>query len=192
MCDPVSIGLSAAAVSGALSIGNTLTQAAQASQQQEFQNQIAERNRQLALQSQQNTFSQLGDLQAQQAAAAAAEISSIRRESELAQSTVAAGAAEAGVGGASLTAIFDDFERQESEFVTAQELNLQFAQQQAQTEKVAAQIGTSGRLIAALPSQVPRPNLFGAALGTFTSSLSIGVGAFKAAKSGAFGRGAQT
>jgi hypothetical protein len=158
MCEPITL------IGGAASF---LQKKAQANQQ----NATAEFNRGKALESNALTQQALGAEGRQEQARAGQAIAAVRRDAEKARGRVTAGAAGAGVKGASVDAVLDEFERQEGQMVTDTLMNEQFALANIERQKKAGSIATSGRLAA--NQDVMGPSLFASALDTFATSYAL-------------------
>ena len=113
MCDPVSATL--AVVSVASSMSQYAGQRKQARQQQRYQAQAAEAERQRFIQEQ----SALRMRQAQEQEAMNRELGDISVKSREALSRARVSAGEAGVSGASVDALLDDYTRQEADYRVA-------------------------------------------------------------------------
>lgn len=161
MCEPVTT---------ALFIASAASTAAQQSQQAKQQNKIAALNRENAVKSLGLEYQSLGAEERAEALRAAQSIAAVREEAMLARGRVGAAAAEAGVSGASVDAVLDDFTAQEGKHVTAVLQNERIATANIERRKKAAEIGTSGRLASSM--DVQGPNLLGLALGAFADSYS--------------------
>lgn len=158
MCDPVTL------VAGGMSF-------LQQKKVAEQKNATAEFNRDNAIRLNALTQQSLGSEGRQAQAKAAQAISAVRRDAEKAKGRVTASAAGAGVKGASVQAVLDEFERQEGQKVTDTLLNEQFALANIEREKISGQVTTSGRL--AQNQGVQGPNLFASALNTFAASYAL-------------------
>jgi len=113
MCDPISIAAITASVGS--SIAGYAGQRQQAKQQAAFQAQSAAAERQRALQEQ----SSIRMRQAQEQEATARELEQVSRKSREALARARVSAGEAGVAGASVQALMDDYTRQEAGYRAA-------------------------------------------------------------------------
>ena len=113
MCDPISIAAITASVGS--SIAGYAGQKQQAKQQAAFQAQSAAAERQRALQEQ----SSIRMRQAQEQEATARELEQVSRKSREALARARVSAGEAGVAGASVQALMDDYTRQEAGYRAA-------------------------------------------------------------------------
>lgn len=111
MCDPVSMAVVGVASAGAQYAG----QRQQARQQRRYQAQAAEAERQRFIQEQ----SAMRMRQAQEQEAMNAELGDIALKSREALSRAGVSAGEAGVSGASVDALLDDYTRQEADYRVA-------------------------------------------------------------------------
>lgn len=159
MCEPVTTSIA---------VGSSALSYVQQKKQASHQNKVNELNRENAVESLGLEYGGLSGEQRAEAARAAQSIADVRREAEQAKGRVSAAAAEAGVAGASVDAVLDDFEAQEGRHVAAVLLNEQAARANIQRRKQGARIGASGKLASATP--VAGPSLMAAALGAFADS----------------------
>lgn len=167
MCLPIAaVGIGLSLAGSALSYGQQMSQ-------YNYQRQISERNAELANRSANSQYGAIGENLYQGRVSSQAEASRIASESLAARARVAAGAAEAGVGGNSVDALLGDFSRQEGNYLTALETQERFRDTQAHYEKEGVRTGLEARLVNSAPPQ--RPNLWGAALGAFTSAFNAGL-----------------
>ena len=100
----------------------------------------------------------------QERMAAAQEISEVARASRRAQSTATVSAGEAGVGGKSVDALLDDFERQELFYAEDVRTNLGFTEANIQDQLESIRVGTQGRIEDLQSRVIQRPSFLGAAL----------------------------
>lgn len=183
MCNPAAASIIAVVAS----LASTAVQSSVASRQQSFQDALAKRNSDLANQSARTQYKALNDQAIQEAVKAGQAVTDIAKESELARSRVEVAAIGAGVTGSSVDALLRDFERQEGEFIAATLLNEDFAQNRIELEKQSVNTGLAGRLLSAIPNQVQRPNLFGAAASAFSSATNAYLSATAAQDDGGEG-----
>jgi len=167
MCLPLAaVGIGLSLAGSALSIGQQ--QAAYS-----YQSRISARNRELATQSAIEQYGGVGEKLFETSVKAGSDQQGIKQDSLSARGRVAAAAAEAGVGGNSYNALIESFRRQEGEFISASEQNEKFVQTQAEYEKRGIRLGYEARLINSASPQ--RPNLWGEALGAFSSAFNTGL-----------------
>ena len=100
----------------------------------------------------------------QERMAAAQEISEVARQSRRAQSTATVSAGEAGVGGKSVDALLDDFERQELFYAEDVRTNLGFTEANIQDQLESFRVGAQGRIQGLQSRVIQRPSFLGAAL----------------------------
>lgn len=138
-----------------------------------YQSRISARNRELAGRAAVSQYGAVDDQLYEGAMKSGQEQLRVSQDSTMAQGRIAAAAAEAGVSGRSVQDLHNDFKRQEGEFISASQQNYAFMQSQAVRQKEAIRLGYESRLINAAPPQ--RPNLFGDALGAFSSAFDTGL-----------------
>ena len=165
MCDPISITAVTAAV------GSNIAQFAGARQQAKaqaaYQAQSAAAERQRALQEQ----SSIRMRQAQEQEATARELEQVSRKSQEALARARVSAGEAGVAGASVQALMDDYTRQEAGYraATLRQQELRGVGTQLGLEQ--AGLASQQRLIS-INQPIDRPSLLTAGLGAISSGLS--------------------
>lgn len=161
MCEPTTL----MALSLAASAAGLAGQAQQARQQQRYQAQAAEAERQRFIQEQ----SAMRMRQAQEQEAMNAELGDIALKSREALSRAGVSAGEAGVSGASVDALLDDYTRQEADYRVAltrqqelQNINTGLALTDAGFRTTNNQIGIN--------KPINKPNYLSAALGAASSA----------------------
>ena len=154
----------AMSASTALQIGGTALGFIGQQQQARASQRVADQGTERALENYKIQTGQAYRRLEQERMAAAQEISDVARASRRAQSTAIVSAGEAGVGGKSVDAMLDDFERQELFYAENVRTNLGFTEANVQDQLESIRVGTQGR-IEDLQSRVnQRPSFLGAAL----------------------------
>jgi|SRR5688572_15217163 len=139
----------------------------------EYQRDIAAQNAELARGAAVAQYSQIGEHTYQELTRTQAEAMRISGDALAARGRVTAAAAEAGVGGNSVDALLEDYSRQEGNYLTALKTQERFTLVDAEFQKKGVQTGLQARLINSAPPA--RPNLFGQALGAFSSAFNTGL-----------------
>lgn len=152
---------------------NFAQQSAYASGMNRYQQQISERNQKIAHEAAKEQYGALGARLVQESVRTGQETIKIRQEGLEARGRVTTAAAEAGVGGGSVSELLRDFGRQEGEFVDALTASEGFFKTQAEFEKRGIRLGLESRLINSIPDKIQRPNLLGSALSAFTDVFDI-------------------
>ena len=147
----------------ALTIASAATSYASASASAKGQQKQYEYNAELAEQSSRNQYNQIRQRQAQENEKSSQEISEVSRRALKARSTAMVQAAEKGVGGRNIQDLFQDFERQESEYRNISLRNRAFRELAYEDQLESIRLGTQSRIINALPTQA-KPSFLGTAL----------------------------
>lgn len=154
MCDPVT----------ALQAAGTVVSYSGQQRQARASQRAADQGTQRALENYKIQTGQAYRRLEQERMAAAQEISEVARQSRRAQSTATVSAGEAGVGGKSVAALLDDFERQELFYAENVRTNLGFTEANIQDQLESIRIGTQGRIEDLQSRVIQRPSFLGAAL----------------------------
>lgn len=170
-----------AIIGGALSIGgsgaNYFQQSAHARSVNSTNREVAERNQRIAKETALNQYKQLAQREVQERTRAFQQISDIMRDSKLAMAKTSVGAAASGVKGQAVRDLINDFQRQEMETIDYAKMNLGYASQQLQAERVNARLGLESRLLSSVPDITRAPNPFASALNgigdAFRTAISI-------------------
>tara|TARA_R100001443_G_scaffold81896_1_gene88929 strand:+ start:523 stop:1086 length:564 start_codon:yes stop_codon:yes gene_type:complete len=117
------------------------------------------------------TLRQASDRYTQERAAVASQVQQVAGESRKAVAMSQMMAAERGVQGASIDAVFNDFERTEMEFVDAALQNLEFKEQAIADQVESARLNALNNLNNTGYMPVPGPDFMSAVLGAGTSAL---------------------
>ena len=167
MCDPVSIGFMVA--STAVSVH---AQQQQAKAQDSFNRHRQQLGTSRALANFANQTRQARQRQVQEREAAASEINEVYREARKRVATAQVAGAEAGVAGGSLQALINDFHRQQLEFGTNVNRNLEFRENNIEDQLESVRLGTQANIenLQFMPAQ--RPSYLGAALRIAGAGLS--------------------
>lgn len=189
MCDPVTMTIGMSAASAGMSImGQQQQQKAQIEYQQA---QAKARNEQIVQNRTMATNAFLHQLQSEDLMKAQEEQANAEKGHDLsiatmkAQGTAKAAAADAGVGGASLGLLLDDFNRQESMMLGRLDLNQQFSEQ-ARVSREAGYGNTWQQRVTSIQPFNPSPV---AQVDYFTPILGIGKDSLKVAdKAGMFAK----
>jgi len=158
MCDPAT----------AMMVAGTAVQyqgqQSQARRQDAFNRRRQEEGTQRALENYGLQTKQATSRLQQESISASQEISEVGRQARRAQSVATVAAGEAGVGGKSVNALLDDFERQELFYTTDVRRNLEWKESNMADQLEAIRIGTQGQIenLQFMPMQ--RPSFLGAAL----------------------------
>ena len=160
MCDPMTMGIAAAAGQAV----QFQAQQAQADAQRQHQENVYERNKQQAMEARNQKTQQEHLRQMQEREAAEADIVTQGREANQARARARVSAAEAGVTGQSVDQMLMDFDRQEGEYRTALSRNFQMSQQQSETRKEMYRNEQQSRTVNAQPDPISSPNLLAGAL----------------------------
>jgi hypothetical protein len=184
MCDPISIAVGSAlgATGSATAVGmvgaSTLLgagssiagyagQRQQAKQQAAYQAQSAAAERQRALQEQ----TSIRMRQAQEQEATARELEQVSRKSQEALARARVSAGEAGVAGASVQALMDDYTRQEAGYRSALARQQELSALGTQLGLEQAGLASQQRLIS-IQQPIDRPSFLTAGLGAISGGLS--------------------
>jgi len=165
MCDPISIAAITASVGS--SIAGYAGQRQQAKAQAAYQAQSAAAERQRALQEQ----SSIRMRQAQEQEATARELEQVSRKSQEALARARVSAGEAGVAGASVQALMDDYTRQEAGYRAATLRQQELTGVGTQLGLEQAGLASQQRLIS-INQPIDRPSLLTAGLGAISGGLS--------------------
>lgn len=160
MCTPeayVILTIASAATSYAASSAAANAQEAAAQQSYDLTKANAE-------QSAMNQYRQIRQRQAQENEKSAQEIQEVSRRALKARSTAMVQAAEKGVSGRNIADLFQDFERQESEYRNISLRNRAFRELAYDDQLEAVRLGTQSRIINALPAPVAKPSFIATAL----------------------------
>ena len=167
MCHPLALPIASAVIGAGSSGAQFMGQRQQARQQQRYQSQAAEAERQRFIQEQ----SALRMRQAQEQEAMNKELGDIALKSREALSRAGVSAGEAGVSGASVDALLDDYTRQEADYRVAltrqqelQNINTGLALTDAGYRTMNNQIGIN--------RPINRPSFLTAGLGAVQSGMS--------------------
>ena len=164
MCDPATIG----AIVGVASAGAGYAgQRQQAKAQAAYQAQSAAAERQRALQEQSSIRMQ----QAQQQEATARELEQVSRKSREALARARVSAGEAGVAGASVTALMDDYTRQEAGYRAATLRQQELTGVGTQLGLEQAGLASQQRLIG-INQPINKPSVLGAVLQAGSQAMS--------------------
>ena len=165
MCDPISITAVTAAV------GSNIAQFAgarqQAKQQAAFQAQSAAVEQQRSLQEQ----TSIRMRQAQEKEATARELEQVSKKSQEALARARVSAGEAGVAGASVQALMDDYTRQEAGYRAAVTRQQELSALGTQLGLEQAGLASQQRLIS-IQQPIARPSFLTAGLGAISGGLS--------------------
>ena len=155
----VSLGMSAATTAFGF-----LGQQQQADAQDSFNRQRQAVGTQRALANYANQTRQARERQIQEREAAANEINEVYREARKRVATAQAAGAEAGVAGGSLQALINDFHRQQLEFGTNVNRNLEFRENNIEDQLESVRLGAQANIenLQFMPAE--RPSFLGAAL----------------------------
>ena len=154
----------AMSASTALQIGGTALGFIGQQQQARASQRVADQGTERALENYKIQTGQAYRRLEQERMAAAQEISDVARASRRAQSTAIVSAGEAGVGGKSVDAMLDDFERQELLYAEKVRTNLGFTEANVQDQLESIRVGTQGRIEDLQSRVIQRPSFLGAAL----------------------------
>ena len=165
MCDPIT------ATAVAASVGSNIAQFAGARQQAKaqaaYQAQSAAAERQRALQEQ----SSIRMRQAQEQEATARELEQVSRKSQEALARARVSAGEAGVAGASVQALMDDYTRQEAGYRAATLRQQEMSALGTQLGLEQAGLASQQRLIG-IQQPISKPSFLTAGLGAISGGLS--------------------
>ena len=168
MCEPVtiiSLGLAAASTAAGL-----VTQQQAINQQKD----IYKVNKGLADDNALSGYAALARRQIEENAAASTAINENSLRAEAARSTARVSAAEAGVGGAGLQGLLDEFRQQEAAYQQSVVRRKTFADIQIEEEKKGVRAGQQAQTLASLPG-ADRPDYLGAALRLGSSVTQLGI-----------------
>ncbi len=174
MCTPeafIALTIAQGAASYAGASANARAQEAAAKQSYDLTKANAE-------QSAMNQYRQIRQRQAQENEKSAQEIQEVSRRALKARSTAMVQAAEKGVSGRNIADLFQDFERQESEYRNISLRNRAFRELAYDDQLEAVRLGTQSRIINALPTPVAKPSLIATAL-KIGGQIAGGLGDFK-------------
>ena len=155
----VSLGMSAATTAYGF-----LGQQQQADAQDSFNRQRQAVGTQRALANYANQTRQARERQLQEREAAANEINEVYREARKRVATAQAAGAEAGVAGGSLQALINDFHRQQLEFGTNVNRNLEFRENNIEDQLESVRLGAQANIENLQFMPAARPSFLGAAL----------------------------
>jgi hypothetical protein len=155
---------SQAAIQSAGDVYNTAQSRANAKATNKYQQQVYSENARLATEAANMQYDALGARQVQETLAATQSVTEVHRQALEAKGRVRTSAADAGVSGASVDALYSDFERQELDYQTASKRNQAFRDEQFDLERKAVRSGLQSRIASAQPSPVTVPSWFGAFL----------------------------
>lgn len=180
MIDPIT-GLTVIA-----GLGNLFGGAAASKKMNKINKQIAERTQREAARASVRMLTGVSIRQRQGDTAAAQQQAGLARQARMATGEQAAGAAAAGVEGRSVSAVAQDYMRQENlrAAVIGKEREYELAQLQEQREGIVAQ--AQSRINQAQPQATPEPNILGGLLQIGAQGLASYVGGFQAAEGGGF------
>jgi len=164
MCEPTTIMATTAAISAASTATSAIAKNQQAEAQAQHQQQVFQRNKERALEARTQKVFMENLRQQQEAQAASQRIQKTERQAAEARSRARVAAGESGVSGRSVDALLADFYQQEAEFRSAVQHNLQLSDRQSEARKDSLVTQQEGRVAAAQPQPVQRPNFLGAAL----------------------------
>ena len=168
MCFPPAVIAGISAATGALSSGLQYAgQRRQAKQQAAYQAQSAAAERQRALQEQ----TSIRMRQAQEQEATARELEQVSRKSQEALARARVSAGEAGVAGASVQALMDDYTRQEAGYRSALARQQELSAVGTQLGLEQAGLASQQRLIS-IQQPIDRPSFLTAGLGAISGGLS--------------------
>ena len=174
MCTPTAFIALTIAQGAASSAGARATASAQeAAAQQSY-----DLNKANAEQSAMNQYRQIRQRQAQENEKSAQEIQEVSRRALKARSTAMVQAAEKGVSGRNIADLFQDFERQESEYRNISLRNRAFREMAYDDQLEAVRLGTQSRIINALPAPVAKPSFIATAL-RVGGQIAGGIGDFQ-------------
>ena len=174
MCTPTAfVALTIASGIASYSAARASANAQEAAAQQSY-----DLNKANAEQSAMNQYRQIRQRQAQENEKSAQEIQEVSRRALKARSTAMVQAAEKGVSGRNIADLFQDFERQESEYRNISLRNRAFRELAYDDQLEAVRLGTQSRIINALPAPVAKPSLIATAL-KIGGQIAGGVGDFQ-------------
>lgn len=166
--------IAAAPMIGAvLSIAQAGAGFAAASKQAREQNEYYERNRQASLAAMRDRYASIGNNTLQQREAASQELFEKQREALLARSKAYAAAAEGGVTGLSVNALFNDYKAQEARRAASIITNYRIKKQANEDEGISTYHNTISRINSVRQASAPSPLGFalqgiGGAMGAFS------------------------
>lgn len=167
MCLPII----AAAVAVAGSIASSLQARAAAAAQTTLTNQVSARNQAIANQTAINQYAGIAQKTVENEQRLGDTQRRVQTEATQARSRAAAAAAESGVGGASVDALFNDFSRQEGNYLDTIATNKQNFNIQANADRAGVQLGLNSRLVSSTPDYIQGPSLIAGLLGGWSNGL---------------------
>lgn len=144
-----------------LSFAQIVAQRQQARDIENFREDVAELNEDLALRSASDRFRQIRRRTVQERQAVGRELEDIERDALAATSRARLAAAEGGAAGNSVTALIREFTRQELTFRTDLEVSQRFREEGAEDQIDAIQGQTQARILSAFPEPVGKPTFLG-------------------------------
>jgi hypothetical protein len=172
------LGLPALLVGGlqiAGGMASYFAQSAYAKARQNLENQMAERNYDLARRTAIENYRSLDDRELQVGAKIAEQIREVTRQGQTLRGTASVAAASAGVTGRSVDEVLNQFEQRQLEYVNTAMQNKAFQRAQIESEKKGAQMTLEGRLLQSAPDLIQQPNFFASALGSFANAFSSAI-----------------
>jgi hypothetical protein len=154
MCNPIAMGV----LMGGQAALSYAGQKKAAKASWEYQNQVFQQNKQIADAAAFNQYRGMQQRIAQEREAMSMEILNARRQAFQAMAQGRAAAGEAGVAGASVSALLSDFERQQAETIYTRERSQQYREMAMMDQMEAIRSQQQGRILAALPEPVQQPN----------------------------------
>ena len=167
MCEPISASTmmyATMATSAATTAASFYGQQQQADAQDAFNRQRQQTGTSRALANYANQTRQARERQIQEREAAANEINEVYREARKRVATAQAAGAEAGVAGGSLQALINDFHRQQLEFGTNVNRNLEFRENNIEDQLESVRLGAQANIENLQFMPAARPSFLGAAL----------------------------
>lgn len=140
------MGLPTAAVGGGLQLAGGIPSLIGGIFGNSFERKYARSQQKLATRAAAQQYGAISASVAEAEARSGLEVEQIAEQSLRATGSVQAAAGAAGVRGASIDQLYQDFRRQEGRAVMASRLNLQFAREQAQREAEGVRLGLESRL----------------------------------------------
>ena len=164
MCDPASMAIASFAVTGASTAASFYGQQQQADAQDAFNRQRQQTGTSRALANYANQTRQARERQIQEREAAANEINEVYREARKRVATAQVAADDSGVQGGSLQALINDFNRQQLEFGTNVNRNLEFRENNIEDQLESVRLGAQANIENLQFMPAARPSFLGAAL----------------------------
>lgn len=165
MCDPGSMALASLALTTASGVSSYMAQSAAADAQEEYNAQLREN----AKQAYQNDLDALRLQQEQDVNASEEEILKNQIEARQTKARAKTAAGEAGVSGLSVSALLNDYNRQEAAYKDSIEHNLENRHKQRDLERTSAHTRYKSRVNSIQP--VNRPSLIGTGLSIASEGL---------------------